>query len=142
MTDILNQIRADEGYRRFPYVCTAGALTIGYGRNIDKDHGGEGVTESESTVMLVNNLRSVEQDMERIFPGHWANIDQVRKNALMNMRYQLGAGGFRGFRRMIHAVEMRRWDWAAREAINSKWAMQTPTRAFRVADELRDGISL
>jgi lysozyme len=57
--------------------------------------------------------------------------------ALINMRFQMGPGGFRGFRKMVAAL--RRFDFktAADEAMDSNWYKQTPSRAMRVVDLIR-----
>ena len=141
MIDVIEQVKRDEGYRRYPYRCSAGVLTIGYGRNIDEEHGGEGLSEPESGILLRNNLAAVESDLGQIFPG-WAEFGLVRQSALLNMRYQLGPGGFRGFRKMITHINDGRWLQAGWEAMQSKWAVQTPRRAHRVAEEIRDGVAL
>ena len=141
MTDPVERIKLDEGYRRYPYRCSEGVLTIGYGRNIDPDHGGQGLDEIEASFLLRNNLSSAEIDLKSIFPG-WRDIGYVRQAALLNMRFQLGASGFRGFRLMIRHANDGQWIRAAREATLSKWARQTPERAYRVAMEIRDGVAL
>ena len=35
LTEILNSLKIEEGFRGRAYRCSAGHLTIGYGRNID-----------------------------------------------------------------------------------------------------------
>ena len=47
MTGLFDRVKRDEGFRRYPYRCSAGALTIGYGRNIDEYHGGGGINVIE-----------------------------------------------------------------------------------------------
>ena len=48
MDDAEKYIAAEEGYRQFPYRCTAGKLTIGYGFNLDDT----GLSEPESAAIL------------------------------------------------------------------------------------------
>lgn len=141
MTSTIEQLKADEGFRQHPYRCTAGALTIGYGRNIDPDKGGKGISEGEASIMLRHDLIEAEDDLADVFPD-WSSIDLVRRGALLNMRFQLGPHRFRGFKNMIAAARRGYWIIAAREASNSLWARQTPERAYRVAMELRDGVAL
>ena len=141
MPDPVERIKLDEGYRRHPYRCSEGVLTIGYGRNIDPDHGGKGLDETEASVLLRNDLYLAQADLERIFDD-WDGFGLVRQGALLNMRFQLGSSGFRGFRLMIGRINAGQWALAAREATFSLWARQTPERAYRVSMELRDGVSL
>jgi len=135
-----DQRRRDGGFRPYPYICTGGALTIGYGRNIDRDKGGPGLAEVEADFMLRNDVAACEIDLKAIFPK-WDAFDMVRKGALINMRFQLGAGGFRGFQNMIKAINYGAWQMAANHALDSRWALQTPNRAMRVAEELRTGVA-
>lgn len=139
--NVFDQIRADEGYRAYPYRCSSGILTIGYGRNIDEPAGGRGLSEVEADFMLRNDVAAAEIDLKGIFTN-WDKIDLVRKGALINMRYQLGPGGFRGFHNTIRAVQHGLWTLASEHALDSRWAVQTPHRALRVAEELRTGVAL
>ena len=141
MTGLIERVKIDEGYRRHPYRCPAGVLTIGYGRNIDKDSGGKGIDETEASILLRNDLAAAEIDMINLFPG-WLVFGQVRRAALLNMRFQLGGRGIRKFVKMIAAINKGSWIMAAREATLSRWAAQTPERAYRVAMEIRDGVDL
>ena len=40
----VEQIKKHEGYKQYPYYCTGGKLTIGYGRNLDEN----GINEEEA----------------------------------------------------------------------------------------------
>jgi hypothetical protein len=55
------------------------------------------------------------------------------------MAYQLGMNGLAGFANMLKWCELGRWDEAAKEMLRSKWATQTPGRAQRAAQMMRDG---
>lgn len=139
--NLADQIMADEGYVRYAYICPAGDLTIGYGRNISEN--GPGISETEARILLGHDLAECDVDMGRLFTwDFWTTLDMVRRNALTNMRYQLGPAGFRGFRNMIAAIKHKQWGLAAQHALDSRWAVQTPRRAQRIAEELRDGVAL
>ena len=137
--DVIERLKMDEGFRQFPYRCTAGKLTIGFGRNIDPE-GGRGISEGEATILLRHDLFGAEMDLKTVFPS-WKHIDPVRQGALLNMRFQLGPGGFRSFKRMIEAVKKRDYPTAALEVRRSLYFMQVPERADRIRREIRDGIS-
>ena len=141
MTELFEQIKQDEGFRRHPYECTAGALTIGYGRNIDPDHGGPGISEDEAHHMLRNDLAAAEIDLRGVFPN-WKTIGLVRQNALVNMRFNLGPNRFRGFTNMIAAINRGAWGMAGFEARDSRWFHQVGQRAVRIAQEIETGVSL
>ena len=140
--DLIEQIKSDEGFRQFVYQCPSSRWTIGYGRNVD-ERGGKGLSEGEAGALLRNDVAACTNDLFKLFGARtWGDMGVVRQNALVNMRFQLGGGGFRKFERMIVAVRSGKWIVAAMEATNSIWTSQTPNRAHRIADELRDGVSI
>ena len=53
------------------------------------------------------------------------------------MGFQLGIGGLLGFRKMWAALERSDYAQAAEEALDSRWAEQTPNRAQEVAEWIR-----
>ena len=57
--------------------------------------------------------------------------------ALAMMVFQLGPEGVMEFHWMLRAISGRYWLGAAQEALNSKWAKETPKRAHQVAMLLR-----
>lgn len=120
-------IKKHEGLRLKPYKCTAGKLTIGYGRNLDD----RGIDEEEAEIMLNRDVLECIDDMFNIFPDF--NIwDHNRQSAIINMRFQLGPKRFRGFKKMIAAIKSHYWEKAAEEAKDSRWYKQTPNRAKEV----------
>lgn len=123
----------DEGFRAHPYFCTEGALTVGYGRNLDS----RGISQEEAEMMLVHDMLDCLSDLETF--QWWGDLNDARKSAVLNMRFQLGARGFRGFRKTIHFLSQKLYTQAAQEALNSRWAKQTPERAHRIARIIDEG---
>jgi len=128
MTDIVaiasEQLKRHEGYRKFPYMCTAGKLTCGFGRNLED----VGITQAEAEILLYNDIRLVLYDLRVIFSDFDTLPDPVQI-VLTNMRFQLGAGGFRQFKQTIQACKMRQWQTMANQMRKSKWYLQTTLRA-------------
>ena len=54
------------------------------------------------------------------------------------MIYQLGFGGFNGFKRMIQALKDMNYGIAADEGLDSLWAKQTPYRANKLTTVIRN----
>jgi len=123
-TRLMRTIERYEGFRQFPYKCTAGKTTIGIGRNLDD----KGITYAEAKMLLKHDLANCQWDLENIFPKFNSYPGPVQE-VLMNMRFQLGYGGFRSFKRMIAAVIQEDYIKAASEMRNSKWYEQTTKRA-------------
>jgi lysozyme len=131
---LTNELVRDEGMRTKPYLCTAGKLTIGVGRNIEE----VGITEDEARYLLENDIRRVEGELDQAFPW-WRQLSDRRQRALANMAFNLGLGRLRKFRKCLAALEAGDYDEAAAEALNSAWAAQVGARAQRIAAMIREG---
>ena len=55
------------------------------------------------------------------------------------MRFCLGPGGFRQFRKMDAALKNGDFEEAARQILDSRFAEQTGRRAIKLAGIIRDG---
>lgn len=128
-------LRADEGFRANAYYDSEGFLTIGIGRLIDPRRG-RGITESEALYLLDNDIDLVCDQLDARL-SWWRKLTQPRRRALINMAFQLGISGLLRFRRMLAALRDGDYETAAAEALDSKWATQTPDRAKRVAALIR-----
>ena len=134
MNDLLEKaiesIKPDEGFRSKPYRCTAGKLTIGYGRNIED----VGIFRHEAEVLLTNDIHDCIEDLLTF--QYWTDLETRQQVALINMRFCLGPRRFRQFRRMNRALELGDYQTAAAELLDSKFARQVGKRADRLAAEL------
>ena len=119
---LVEQLRRHEGERLFAYQCSVGMWTIGVGRAIGE--GGKGITESESTFLLLNDIAECTTDLQRLFGDQWNWISDNRKIALVDHRFNLGPSRFRSFRRMIAAIKREDWPDAGKELLDSRWATQ------------------
>ena len=124
----------DEDLRLKVYKCPAGYLTIGIGRNLE----GRGISRAEALYLADNDINECLADLAAF--AWWGALNPVRQRALLNMRFQLGSGGFRGFRHMLAALERRDYTAAAAAARDSKWAREdSPERAARVTAQIETG---
>lgn len=124
----------DEGLRLTVYLCPAGYQTIGVGRNLE----GRGISTLEAFYLLDHDINACLDDLETF--AWWPALTPVRQKALINMRFQLGGGGFRGFRQMLAALERRDYLAAATAGRDSKWARSdSPERASRVCAQIESG---
>jgi lysozyme len=130
------QIARDEGgFRSKPYRDSRGFLTIGYGRCLDT----EGITMAEGEYLLDNDIRSKSAELLTVLS--WvADLDEVRRGVLENMAYNLGVQGLLGFHKMLAAMQKGDWATAAIEALNSEWAQQVGSRAYRLSRQIETGV--
>jgi len=137
--DLKEDLIRHEGFVPYAYHDHLGYLTIGIGRLIDQEKGG-GISQQEAEFLLDN-------DIERILIAlhnklEWfSRLPPRKKRALANMAFQMGIQGLFGFRRMLAALKRGDYSAAQREALDSKWAKQTPERAREVASWLGEDLS-
>lgn len=114
------------------YHCPAGKLTIGVGRNIEDN----GINHEESMIMLTNDINRVMAELDTALPW-WRTLQETRRDVFVDMCFNMGLGGFRGFKKMIAAVQAGEYETAADEMLASKWAGQVGMRAFTLAAMMR-----
>lgn len=140
-----DQLKYEEGLRLKKYRCTAGRWTIGYGHNLDANpltDDGERIPDTISAAFAEELLRADVAEAIAALEAAWPRViefDPARRDAFVNMAFQLGVGGLMQFKAMRAAAIARDWETAARQAIKSRWAKQTPERARRVAEQIRSG---
>ena len=156
-----DQLILHEGLRLEPYICPAGYWTIGVGRNLETKSLSRdeqqyilgcdeltpqqvinilkrrGITKEEALVLLAHDIQDCEQDLKQF--DWFDRLDPVRRKVVLDMRFNLGPGGFRGFKKMIAALERDDYDTAADEMVDSKWYRQVKTRGVRLARMMRTG---
>lgn len=132
---IAADLRRDEGWRPNVYLDSEGFETIGYGFLVDEHRGG-GMPRDVGEYWLRRNVERVVGELSRRWSHFSRQPDDVQR-ALVNMGYQLGVSGLLGFSKMLAALEAGDRGTAAREALDSRWAAQTPQRAQRVAAMIR-----
>ena len=137
MTKLIDMLKLHEGVRTHAYQCSADKWTIGVGRNID-ENGGLGLTEEEINVLLINDIKRVQDELGASY--FWfRELDEVRKDALTDICFNLGLSRLRGFVKAITAMSRRQWDIAADEFMDSRWSQQVGQRAITVTDMIRTG---
>lgn len=128
---LTKEIINHEGFLRHAYTDTEGFLTIGIGRLIDKRKNG-GISYEEARYLLENDIDKIDKELPKKLPWITKQPDQVQR-ALYNMAFQMGIKGLLTFRKMLKALEENDYATAHKEALDSKWARQTPHRAQRIA---------
>lgn len=129
-------IASNEGCKLSPYTDTRGFLTIGYGRNLSAN----GISQDEAQAMLASDIMNARQvAVQAIGVGTWSVIDGIRKAALTDLAFNMGAATLMEFRHMLDAVRARDWERAADALLNSDYAKELPARSHRNAFMLRTG---
>jgi len=134
---LINQLRIHEGVKNFAYVCPAGYLTIGVGRNIDPNNG-IGLTDQEINFLLLNDIDRCSKELAANFEWY-SDLDIVRKEALINICFNIGITRLLKFKKALSAMENRNYRLASLEFLDSKWAEQVGRRAVELAAQIEHG---
>jgi lysozyme len=134
MTKLIEQLKRHEGVKLKPYFDTVGKCTIGIGRNLDDI----GITEKEAEMLLTNDIHEAIHQLTRRFT--WTKeLDEVRFAALINFTFNVGIGTVAEFKNAMALLKDGKYDMAADEFLNSKWAKQVGQRAIDVTEQIRTG---
>ena len=136
--ELTRQLRGDEGVKKHAYQDHLGYWTIGVGRLVDARKHGSGLRSHEIDYLLNNDIDERMEELTRRLPW-FQNLDDARRGVLLNMSFQLGVDGLLGFKNTLEMVRQGKYSQAAEAMLQSKWAAQTPARAKRMSDQMRDG---
>lgn len=121
-----------EGLRLKPYKCTAGKLTIGYGRNLDD----VGISQAEADMLFERDFAKAEADARRLckeFGIDVNNLIEQRFYVLTDMMFNLGYCRLSKFKNMLTTLSKGNYEAAAREMLDSNWAKQVGNRAIKLS---------
>ena len=126
---LIERIGVNEGFRSKPYQCSEGVWTIG--------HGLTWITEEESLSILSGRISELHLKLSKDLDWYDRMPPEV-KGVIIEMCYQIGYAGVMKFKKMITNMQDINWKGAAEEMLDSLWAKQTPERANRLADIIRE----
>lgn len=130
-----NKFTSDnEGYKQFPYICSAGKLTVGIGFNLDD----VGLSKSESLVILEMRLTKIDKRLTEDLPW-FSNLNDARKSAIKDMAYQMGINGLFSFKKSLKLMADELYGAAGIEFSDSDWSRQTPNRSAKVCSMIKTG---
>jgi len=133
---LLEMLKRHEGVRSHVYLCSAGYETIGVGRNISKS--GMGLSDDEVDYLLENDIVRVIKELSSEYPW-FRGLDDVRKDAMIDISFNLGATRLRGFKRALAAMEVADYTTAAKEFLDSKWSRDVKGRATELCYMIETG---
>ncbi len=129
MNTLIEKIKDSEGFRSEVYQDTLGFDTIGYGTKLP-------LNRDEAELLLNYRLKIAKQSLLKKI-DFLEDLPEDKQDILFEMSYQLGVNGVLKFKKMLYALEIRDYDLASAEMINSKWFNQTKNRASKLAKEMR-----
>lgn len=134
--NLINTLVEHEGIRRFVYNDSLGNPTIGIGRCISEK--GSGLTFDECFYLLRNDIEEANRTLQ-IYSWYKA-MDDVRKEVMIELVFNLGIGNLLKFKKALRALEDKNYSQAAKEFKNSLWANQVgPKRVNNICNRLVSG---
>jgi lysozyme len=138
MDRLLQSVKKHEGYRNKVYLDTLGKRTVGVGHLCVEDFWEDDKEYSEEMLMniLKDDLKNAIEGAERLLKD-CPVLDDLAKEIIIEMVFQLGETGVSKFKNMLKALEEGPdYQTAAIEMLDSKWAKQTPNRAAAMSAEM------
>ena len=153
--NFIEKLIAHEGLKLQVYQDTLGIDTIGIGRNLEDrgitqeelddldiptiDHIYEyGITEADAVYLAHNDVQIVEEELVRAHPCV-DRLDSVRQLILMDMAFNMGVPRLCKFIKMWNAIHEEKFDVAAKEMLDSRWANQVKSRSTKLANAMHNG---
>lgn len=149
LTDLIARLKPEEGFVAKAYKDSVGVLTIGYGTNLER-HDIDArliamglsptvvrsrtwaITLAQAEQLLDYDAQAALTDAgDVVGRAAWERLPDVAKLVCADMTYNLGAGGFEGFHRMLFDLRRDPPDFlqAAYEMRMSTWHHQVGQRA-------------
>jgi lysozyme len=142
MERLIEMLKRHEGEvktndRHVIYKCSAGSWTLGIGRNVDVN-GGLGLSEDEVDYLLENDIARVIKELSSEY--RWFNdLDDVRKDAMIDISFNLGATKLRKFVLALGFMETADYKSAAEEFLDSEWNRTVKGRSVELASMIATG---
>ena len=142
MQNLIEMLKRHEGEvvtngRHLIYKCSAGHWTIGIGRNVDVN-GGLGLSEEEVNFLLEGDIARVIKELSTEY-AWFSDLDQTRKDAMIDISFNLGATKLRKFVIALDAMERADYKTAAEEFLDSDWSRTVKGRSVELASMIATG---
>jgi len=116
--NLIKTVKRHEGFRAKPYKDTEGNLTVGYGRSLNTNP----MSESEAEFLMLNDLNKSYMLLQQYW--WFRELDDVRKEVLVELCFNIGIGGVFSFKKMIAAIKDKDFVRARDELLDSRWFNQ------------------
>lgn len=129
----------DEGWRNTAYADQFGNQTIGVGHKLHRSELPAGKWSDDKVSKALD--ADIAEALSDIQGEPWFAVcdTDARRRALVNMRFQLGGRGLRGFVHSLLYIQNQQWEKAGEHLRESLWYSQTPVRAERVIRQIEHG---
>ena len=140
MDRLLKSVKEHEGYRNKVYLDSLGKRTVGVGHLCVEDFWEDDKEYEEKFLLTIleHDLKSAIKSAEELC-SDCPDLDDLAKELIVEMVFQLGKTGVSKFRNMWKALQHDppNYERASLEMLDSRWASQTPNRAKKMSDHMR-----
>ena len=140
MERLLQSVKDHEGYRNKVYLDTLGKRTVGVGHLCVEDFWEDDKEYEEKFLMTIlkHDLETAIKGAKELMQEYGcADIDDLAKEIIVEMIFQLGKTGVSKFKNMWKALSELNYVGASFEMLDSRWAKQTPNRAKDMAEQMK-----
>lgn len=123
-----------EGRKKRAYIDTENNITGGIGHNLSAHDFSDKIIDDwyeEDSEFFYKQLNDTFQWFQY--------LNQARQIGLIDLAF-MGFKSFLSFRKLIAALRVSDFDWAANEILSSKYAKQVGQRAIDIANIIRTGV--
>ena len=135
--DLIKQLAHHEGVVLKVYKDSLGIDTIGIGRNVDVN-GGLGLSDEEVDFLLEKDIERVIKELSTEYVW-FSDLDEVRKDAMIDISFNLGATRLRKFVLALDAMATADYKTAAKEFLDSDWSRTVKGRSVELAAMIETG---
>ena len=97
------------------------------------------LSDHKIALLLLSNLRDTATDAQNVFQYSWDKFDSARKEAVVNIMFNLGLTNFLEFKKLIAHMKKLEYTEAAQEVLLSLAAEQNPDRYRRISKVIETG---
>lgn len=119
--------------KHVPYRDSTGNLTVGYGHNLTAN----GISEEVARYILYLDMQNAINEARTL--DWFEGLDDVRKNVVVDMVFNMGLPTFKTFKGTIDHIKRGEYKDASRHMLDSLWARQVKGRAVRLARMMETG---
>lgn len=143
ITNLIDQLKRDEGERLYVYKDSLGILTAGVGHNCESHNEGlelgQIITQQQSDIWLQQDIEIATDSLIHALP--WViQLDDIRRAVLVNMSFNMGIHSLTTFTHTLQAIRSGAYTTVAVLMLQSKWATQVGARATRLSTQMSTGL--
>ena len=138
--DTKKRIKQHEGFSPTVYEDTLGYKTIGYGHLVtikDEFEIGKIYSPEELEGVFESDYKIAHNNAQNLIEDENIPFHPTVESILIEMSFQLGLPRLKKFVNFIQGLKDQDYNKAADEMIDSRWAKQTPNRAYGLSEMIR-----